>query len=661
MRFLRSVLLSISCAGGGILQAAEATDATKAANQLLLRTLPFDNVQDFELAKKGFIAPLQDNGVIKDSQGNIVWDLPEYDFAKGGKGSPDTVNPSLWRQLQLLMSTGLFKVCDRIYQVRGTDIANMTIVEGKTGIIVIDTLVSVETARAALELYYQNRPRKSVKAVIISHSHADHFGGIRGVVSQNHVHSGKVMIVAPKGFEEEALTENVLAGNAMGRRASYMYGNLIPKGPKGQASAGLGLTTSSGTVSFLPPSDIIDKPEQTMVIDGLTFQFMLAPATEAPAEMHFYIPELKALSVAENAVHNMHNIYTLRGAQIRSAKAWSEYLNKTRCRWGDSAEVLFGMHQWPVWGKEAIDKHLTLTADVYKYMHDQTLHLANQGFTKDQIGAMVKLPKVFQDYWSLRGYYGNTSQNVKSIYVYYLGWFDGNPAALNPLPPVEASKKYVEFMGGADAVMARARDSYSKGEYRWVAEVMNHVVFADPDNQDARDLEADAFEQLGYQAEAGPWRDFYLTGAQELRRGIQKKGAPGTLNADVISAMPIDMFFDYMAIELDGPKAENKTIAINWIFPDVRSKYLLTLRNCVLNYQEGVQDKNADAAITLDRAVLNQILLHQTTFLEKQKSEEIKIEGNIEKIRELLSLLDHFDFWFNIVTPQNIPEEKSQK
>lgn len=648
MALLLSFALQGDCATKG---PQGATTVTKTLNEQVLKVLPFRDKTDFDAAKKGFIASLPNNGVIKDSAGNVVWDLSQYAFIQEGKLAPDTVNPSLWRQAELLMNAGLYQVTERLYQVRGADIANMTIVEGETGIIVIDTLVSIETARAALNLYYQHRPKKPVKAVIFSHSHVDHFGGVLGVISAEDVTSGNVQIIAPNGFTEEALSENMLAGNVMARRAGYMYGNLIPKGPKGQITAGLGLTTSKGTVSFLLPTYVVDKPEEVVEIDGLTFEFMLAPNTEAPAEMHFYIRELKALSCAENAVHNMHNLYTLRGAKIRDAKSWVQYINKSRYKWGSDAEVLFGMHQWPVWGKDELNYHLMMTADVYKFIHDQTLHYANQGFTKDQIGERVILPNALQEYWSLRPYYGNANQNAKSVYEYYLGWFDGNPATLHPLPPVEAAKKYVEYMGGADAILKKAQDSFAKGEYRWVAEVLNHVVFADPNNQAAKDLEADALEQLGYQTETGPWRDFYLTGAQELRFGIVNKAKPSRKDASMLAAIPQEMLFDYMAIQLDAKKAENKNIVINWSFPDLNKEYVVTVQNSVLNYQEGMQDPDPSVSITMNCALLNQILLGQATFAGLVQAGEIKLQGDVQTLPQFFQLLDKFDFWFNVVTP----------
>ena len=629
----------------------DATEYTRKANEAVLDQLPFANTEDFKDVERGFIAPLPDEGIIRDQAGNPVWNLAEFSFAQKGFAAPDTVNPSLWRQAQLLMKAGLFKVTDRIYQVRGADLSNITFFEGDTGVIVMDPLISAETAKAALDLYYGHRPKKPVVAVIYSHSHVDHFGGVKGIVSEEDVAAGRVKIVAPDGFLKAAIDENVMAGNAMSRRAGYMYGSLLTPGPKGMCTAGLGITTSRGTVTVIPPTDIITRTGQKMRLDGLEFEFQLVPDTEAPAEMHFYLPELRVLCTAENCCHNLHNVYTLRGAKTRDALAWSKYLNEALERWGEESDVLLSVHHWPVWGKEKIADRIKKQRDMYRYLHDQTLRLANQGYTMVEIGEMVHLPDNLSQEFYDRGYYGTVNHDVKGVYVKYLGWFDGNPANLHPLPPVEASKRYVEFMGGADAVLAKARKYFDQGDYRWVAQVMNHVVFAQPDNKAARELEADALEQLGYQAESGPWRNFYLTGAKELREGVRKSATPGTASPDSVSAMPLDLFFDYLAVRLDPAKAAGKTMNLNWSFPDINKTYVLSLENCVLNHTADKQVKRADASITVSRKVFNEVILKQATVAEKMASGEIRIEGNPVKIQELFSLLDTFDFWFNIVTP----------
>jgi len=627
----------------------DATKTTKAANAELLKSLSLADKQDFEDAKRGFIAPLQNGGVIKNEEGQPVWDLTRFSFVKEGAPAPDTVNPSLWRQSQLVVQGGLYKVVDGLYQVRTADLSNLTIIEGEDGIIIVDPLISAETARAALDLYYQNRPKKPVVAVVHSHSHVDHFGGVRGVVDENEVKAGKVKIVAPVGFLEAAVEENVMARTVMGRRAIYMYGSLLPPDPKGQVGAGLGVTQSTGTVTVISPTDLITQTGQRMRIAGLDFEFLLAPDTEAPAEMHWYIEQFKALTAAENCCHTLHNTYTLRGARIRDPLSWSKYLDETIELWGAKSEVMYGMHHWPVWGNDRVLDMLRKARDAYRFINDQTLRLANHGYTPVEIAEMIELPSELAQHWALRGYYGTLNHNVKATYVRYLGWFDGNPANLYVLPPVEASKKYVEFMGGAEAALEKAEEAFDKGEYRWVAEVVNHVVFADPENQAACALQADALEQLGYQAESGPWRNFYLTGAKELREGV--KQLPRASSPDVVKAMSLDLFFDYLGVLLNGPKAAGKKITLNMNFPDTNEKYLLALENGVLNHTPSKQVQDADATITMTRAALNKIMLGESSLKNEVGSGEVEIQGRKEAFTELMSLLDTFEFWFNIVTP----------
>ena len=507
-------------------EAKDATEVTRTANRAVLDQLPFEDRRDFEDAARGLIAPLPDDGVIKDPDGKVIWDLSRFSFLHEHDHAPDTVNPSLWRQSQLVVQGGLYKVVDRLYQVRSADLSNLTIVEGDTGLIVFDPLISAEAATAALELYYQHRPRVPVVAVVHSHSHVDHYGGVKGVVSEADVASGKVMIIAPEGFLEAAVAENVFAGNAMSRRATYMYGNLLPPDPKGQVGAGLGMTTSSGTVTLIPPTHHITETGQKMNIDGLDFEFQLAPDTEAPAEMHWYIEQLRAVCAAENCCHTLHNTYTLRGAPIRDPQAWSKFLNELMDRWGDRTDVMYGMHHWPVWGNDRVIEMIEKARDGYRYINDQTLRLANHGLTPVEIAEEVEFPPELASHWAMRPYYGSVNHNVKATYSKYLGWFDGNPSNLHTHPPEVAAKKYVELMGGADKVVEAAQVAYDEGDYRWVAEVLRHVVFADPDHDGGKQLLADAFEQLGYQAESGPWRNFYLTGAKELRDGVLNLPTP---------------------------------------------------------------------------------------------------------------------------------------
>jgi alkyl sulfatase BDS1-like metallo-beta-lactamase superfamily hydrolase len=627
-----------------------ASEATKAANSALLKELPFSDKTSFELAHKGFIAPLP-SAVIKGTSGNVVWDPAKYSFIKEGENAPDTTNPSLWRQSQLINISGLFEVTDGIYQVRNYDLSNMTIVEGKDGITVFDPLISTETAKAALELYYQHRPKKPVVAVIYTHSHVDHYGGVRGVVDEKDVKAGKVKIYAPLGFVEHAVAENVMAGTAMSRRASYMYGNLLPPTPTGQLGAGLGTTTSAGTVTLIPPTDIIKETGETHVIDGLTYQFLYAPGSEAPAEMLYYIKEKKALNTAEDSTHTLHNTYSLRGAKIREPLPWSKYLNEALKLWGDDVQVMYAMHHWPVWGNKEVREQLSSQRDMYRYINDETLRLINKGYTMVEIAEQFKLPKAIASKFSNRGYYGSVNHNVKATYVLYLGWFTGNPAQLNELPPEEGGKHYVEMMGGEDAVLKKAREYFDKGEFRWVAEVVNHVVFANPSNQAAKNLQADALEQLGYQAESGPWRNFYLTGAKELREGVMKLPTPDTASPDTVRAMDLDLFFDFLAMRLNGPKAEDKRLSLNFDFTDLKQKYSVEMENGVLNHTEGVAAKDADATVTLTRDTLNKIVLKETSLKDALASGDIKVDGTQGKLEELVSYMDDFDFWFNIVTP----------
>lgn len=628
----------------------EAGNATKKANNDLLKQLPFSNKDDFKAAHRGLIEALPQQQ-IKGDANNLIWDPKKYSFIKEADKAPATVNPSLWRQSQLINIGGLFEVSDGIYQVRNQDLSNMTIIEGKDGITVVDPLISAETAKVAIDLYYKNRGKKPVKAVIFTHSHVDHYGGVRGVISEDDVKSGKVKVFAPEGFLEAAVAENVMAGNAMSRRASYMYGNLLPADAKGQVGAGLGTTTSAGTVTLIPPTDIITKTGEKRTIDGLTYEFLMALGSEAPSEMLWYIEEKKAISAAEDATHTLHNTYSLRGAKIRDPLAWSKYLNTALSMWGDKAEVLFAQHHWPTWDNDNVKELLKSQRDLYRFINDETLRLANHGYTRDEIAEKFELPEPLAHTWANRGYYGSISHNVKATYVLYLGWFDGNPATLNELSPVEAAKRYVEFMGGADAVLKKAKASYDKGEYRWVAQVVKHVVFADPKNKAARNLEADALEQLGYQAESGPWRNFYLTGAKELRDGVAELPTPDTASPDTVRAMTLDMFFDYLAVRLNSPKAGTAEIVLNFDFGKSGGQYKVELGNGVLNHTAGTQADKADATINLSRDSLNKLILAQVTLDDAIKSGEIKIDGNADKLKELMNYLDKFKFWFNIVEP----------
>ncbi|MBN1662709.1 MAG: MBL fold metallo-hydrolase, partial [Deltaproteobacteria bacterium] len=483
-----------------------ATEHTRKANAAVLKQLPFENRQSFENASRGFIATLDEVVMRRPGDGKITYDLTGLRFLSGT--APDTVNPSLWRQSQLnALHHGLFEVVDGIYQVRSFDLANMTLIRGNTGWLIVDPLTSAESSRAALDLADKHLGARPVTGVIYTHSHADHFFGAAGVIDPADAACGKVAVIAPQHFVKEALSENVMAGNVMQRRAAYMYGNLLPHAPNGFIGNGLGANLSMGTTGFIAPNDTIDKTGETRVVDGIEIVFQMTPDTEAVAEFVFYLPRFKALCTAEITSHHLHNLYTPRGAQIRDALAWSNGINESIERFGNKLEVQFATHHWPTWGREAAIEYLEKQRDLYKYIHDQTLRLANHGLTKEEIAEELALPEGLAQDFSCRGCYGSVSHNSKAVYVKYLGYFDGNPANLNPLPPLEAARRYLDYMGGAEAVMERAGRSFEQGEYRWVAQVMNHVVLAEPENIRARSLLADACEQLGYQAESAPWRN----------------------------------------------------------------------------------------------------------------------------------------------------------
>ncbi|UQZ90196.1 hypothetical protein C4J81_13695 [Deltaproteobacteria bacterium Smac51] len=629
-------------------EAKEASAFTLKANEALLSQLPFDDKQDFEDAQRGFIAPLKNDGILKDDKGRIIYNAGDYKFPLEAP-APPTVNPSLWRQSQVNGISGLFKVADRIYQVRGQDISNITFIEGDSGVIAIDPLVTEEAAQNALSTYFEHRPKKPIVAVIYTHSHVDHYGGVKGIVSQEDVDSGRTKIIAPAGFLEEAISENVLAGNAMMRRSTYSYGLILPRNAQGSIGGGLGVGGTSGSVTLIVPTDTITRTGQKMTIDGLEFEFLMAPGSEAPAEMHFYIPALKALTTAENACHTQHNFYTLRGAKTRDVAKWVGYLNETLDQWGSEAEILYMPHTWPVFGNQRINEHIEKYRDTFKFIHDQTLHLANQGYTMNNIGNMIELPAALAKNWSSRGYYGSVSHNARAVYNFYLGYFDGNPANLNPYSPADMADRYVKAFG-ADKMIQVAQAAIKEGDYRWAAEVLKQVVFADPQNQQARDLQADAFEQLGYQAESATWRGFYLAGAQELRNGIVKPTVSNPSSPDTIAAMPLEMLLDYLSVLLDNAKAGGKDIGINFKFSDSGDELALTLKNSVLNYRKTLPDK-ADAAITISRDDLRTVLTGQAKLDELVEKGQAKVDGDAGKLAEIMNATTIPDFWFNIVTP----------
>ncbi len=631
-------------------QAKPATPHTQKANAAVLKELPFQDKQDFENAKRGFMAK-PDVVTIKDAKGNVVWDLEQYKtYIADDKSAPDTVNPSLWRNAQLGMHHGLYQVTEGIYQIRGFDLTNITFIKGDKGWIVFDPLISPETAKAALDFINQEVGTRPVVAIVYSHSHIDHYGGATGLVSLDEVESGKVAIIAPEHFTEHAVSENVIAGNAMGRRAVYMYGALLPRNAKGGVNGGLGMTVSTGLAGLLLPTHEITKTGEKLTIDGIDMVFQLTPGSEAPAEMNTWFPQAKALWMAENTTNTMHNILTLRGAQVRDALIWSSFLDETIDLWGDQAEVKFQSHHWPMWGNDKIIPYFKKQRDIYKFTHDQSVRLMNQGFTGEEISEMISLPKELEKSWSTRGYYGTLRHNSRAVYQRYMGWYNGNPANLNNLPPEAVAKKYVQFMGGEAEVIRKARVSFDEGEYRWVAEVMKHAVFANPKSIDAKELLADALEQLGYQAESGPWRSVYLQGAYELRNGVPAAGGTQTATPDTIRAMTPEMLFDYLAVRLDAAKAEGKQFDIEIAFSDLDSLYTLTVENAVLHHSKRKVDQ-PDVKLVMSMKTMNSIQLKELSFDDAIASGEVKLTGDKALFTSFLGMLDDFNFWFNIVMP----------
>jgi alkyl sulfatase BDS1-like metallo-beta-lactamase superfamily hydrolase len=634
----------------GIAQPNDATPATRAANEAFVKGLPLAERADYEDAQRGFIATIPD-GLIAGAPGApAVWDLKPYDFLKADQPAA-TVNPSLWRQSRLNLASGLFKVTERVYQVRGLDIANITIVEGDSGLIVTDTTLTVQSAKAALELYYQHRPKKPVVALIYTHSHADHFGGARGLISEADAASGQVKVIAPDGFMERAVAENVIAGNAMSRRAQYQFGTPLAVGERGQVDGGLGKALAKGSISLIAPNDVIRQPTEPRTIDGVEIEFHLVPGSEAPAEMIMYYPQLKLLNMAEDANHTMHNLYTIRGAEIRDGRLWSKYIGEAIDRYGYRSDVVIAQHHWPLWGKDRILPYLKKQRDVYKFIHDQSVRLLNHGLTSTEIAERLTLPPSLASEFAARGYYGTLSHNAKAVYQFYLGWYDANPAALNPLPRAEEAKKEIDYMGGAAAVLARAREDFKAGQYRWVASIASKLVFADPSNQEARALGADALEQLGYQAEAATWRNAYLLGAQELRHGAPKNPAATKANAELLKGVSLDLAFDFLGVRLNAAKAEGKHIVVNWTFTEPKQTFVMNLENSALTHIAGKLSDNADVSVTLNRATFDAISLKQRTFLGAVATGDLWVTGNPLKLRELFSLFDEFSPDFEVIEP----------
>jgi alkyl sulfatase BDS1-like metallo-beta-lactamase superfamily hydrolase len=626
-----------------------ATDHTRVLHEHAYDELPFEDEEDFKDARRGLIAAGE--GVVRNGDGRTVWDMDAYAFLAAGH-APDTVHPSLWRMAQLNAIHGLFEVCPGIYQVRGYDLSNMTLLEGREGVIVVDPLISMECAAAALALYRAHRGPREVSAVLYSHSHVDHFGGVKGVVSQEAVNAGEVPIWAPAGFLEHAVTENVVAGTAMARRASYMFAPTLPRGPEGQVDAGIGKTTSTGTITLIAPTHEVSSTGQTEEIDGVRLVFQLVPDSEAPAEMNFHLPKLKALCIAENAVHCLHNVLTPRGAVVRDALRWSKYLGEAVELFGAGSDTMFAQHHWPKWGKERIVEHLERHRDMYRYLHDQTLRLANRGLTPTEIAAEIELAPSLRRTWSCRGLYGTVSHNVRAIYQRYLGFFDGNPAHLDPLAPSQAACGYVQLAGGIDSLLDQAREAHARGEYRWAAELCSHAVFAAPDDERASELLAQALTQLGYQSESAVWRNLYLVGAQELRQGPPpSKGGRRVASADVAKALSLEHVWDAMGARLDGPRAWETEIVIAWRFTDADEQWTLTVRNGALSASAGRLAPDAHATVTLTRTAFDALMLGEGDVGELFASKAIVIDGDGTKLGELFTLLDDGDPSFAIVTP----------
>lgn len=634
-----------------------ATTITKQINEDVYQVLDFDDTQEEEFAKKGFITAT-DSLQITDDDGNVIWNMDNYDFVRDAD-SPDSANPSLWRNTKSNANYGLFQVSDDIYQVRGYDLSNMTFVRTDNSWIIMDCLASSDTAKAALELFKSEMGDIHIVAVIISHAHIDHYGGIQGVLTQDEladpslsldeqIASGKTAIIVPDGFENAVMSENVFVGTAMKRRSLYQYGSVIQPGEQGRLSVGIGLAVSQGEVGYLSPTFNVTEEVFETTIDGVKVIFQLTPDTESPAEMNTYFPDKKALWLAENCTASMHNIYTLRGAEVRDANSWARYITEAQSLFGKDAEVVFQSHNWPHWGNDVIQEYMTNTAAVYKFMHDQTLLYINQGYTSTEIANMIELPEALNKVWYTRQYYGTLKHNVKAIYQKYMGWYDANPVHLDELEPTEYAKKLVEYLGDADKVLEMAKSDYEKGEYQWVAQITNTLVYADPENEQAKYLCADALEQLGYQAESGAWRNAYLVAASELRNGTDMY-PPSAVTGSGSTAQQMDMqtTLDYMGIMLDSTKLADKSFTINLQVTNDQN-YLLKVHHGVLLYYPDEQDENADITITTKKAGILAIAACNEDGISKLVE---SVEGDQELYKAFCESMTPLSLYFNIIEP----------
>ena len=625
--------------------ASDATPTTLTANAQFAKDLKLDDPQDFEDAKRGFIA--KPTGKLLAADGSVLFDYDAYQFIKGQ--SPDTVNPSLWRHARLNAEIGLFKVTDGIYQLRGFDVANITLIEGKTGWIVVDAMTSRESAAAAMAFARQHLGNKPVTALVFSHSHIDHFGGALGVLTPQEVAERKVPVIAPAGFMEEATSENVMVGTAMGRRSIYQFGRDLERSAKGNVDTGLGKNVVYGTFGILPPTQLITKPTEELTLDGVHFVFHNVPGAEAPAELTFFIPAKKAYGGAENLAQTMHNLLPVRGAKVRDALRWSEYMDQALEQTAGT-EVYFGQHNWPIWGNAHIQDFIKAHRDVYKYTHDQTVRLINAGYTRNEIADKIKLPKSLEDHFGARGYYGDLRHNVRAVYQFYLGAYDGNPANLNPLPPQEAAKHYLEILGGADKAVAAAQTAYDKGDYRWAAELLNHAVFGDPSSKAAKELLAKTYDQMGYMSEAATWRNSYLTAAAELRNGPPAKGVSRAGFVEMLMQTPVERFLEAMAAGLDGPAADGKNLKVNLVLSDINESYVLWIENAVLHYKKAAPATDANATLTLTKSIFIKMMAGTAGVKDTLLSDDLKIDGSKIDLARFFGLIDKAPGTFAIVT-----------